>query len=187
MNARELSLAIVFAALYAVLVMVFGIISYGPVQLRVADALIALAALFGGPVILGVSLGALIGNTYTNVLIYWIGPVDILFGPVANLISASLIFALRRRRFLACLVGALPIGLIVGSYLSLFFPPPEAFDLNLPPWLAMVISITLSSLVAIAGIGYVLLNALSRPGIVKPLTARGLRLYLPRVGNAQGT
>jgi len=174
MNARELSLAAVFAALYAVLVIIFAPISFGPVQLRVADALIPLAALFCWPVVSGVALGALVANTYGG-----LGPIDIVLGPVANFVAASLIFVLRRRRFFACLIGALPIGFIVGSYLLVFFPPPDIFGLSLSPWLAMVVSITLSSLIAIAGIGYMLLSALSRPGVAKPLASRGLKLYLP--------
>jgi uncharacterized membrane protein len=179
MDARELSLTAIFAALYAVLVVVLLPVSFGPVQLRVADALISLAALFGWPVVLGVSFGAVVSNIMGG-----LGVIDVVFGPIANLISASLIFLLRKQRFLACVVGALPIGFIVGSYLWLFFPPPDIFGLILPAWLAMVISITLSSLVAIAGIGYVLLSALSRPGIVKPLASRGLKLYLLEERNA---
>ncbi|MEM3047346.1 MAG: QueT transporter family protein [Candidatus Bathyarchaeia archaeon] len=173
MDARELSLTAIFAALYAVLVVFLLPVSFGPAQLRVADALISLAALFGWPVVLGVTLGAVVSN-----IIGGLGVIDVVFGPVANLVAASLIFALRKRRFLACVVGSLPIGFIVGAYLPLFFPPPEIFGLNLSPWLAMVISITLSSLIAIAGIGYMLLTALSRPGVAKPLVARGLKLYL---------
>ncbi len=172
MDVRELSLSAAFAALYAASVIILAPISFGPVQLRLADSLIPLAALFGWPVVVGVTVGCLVGNAY-----YWLGVQDVVLGPIANLIAATLIFALRRRPLLACVIGSIPIGLIVGGYLWLFFPPPEIFGLALPAWAGMIVSITISSLVALAGIGYILLEALSRPGVVKPLRASGLRVY----------
>jgi uncharacterized membrane protein len=144
---------------------------YGPVQLRVADCLIALAVLLGWPVVGGVALGCFLTNS-----LYFIGFQDVIFGPLANLVAATLVFLLRRRRFAACFVGALPIGLIVGGYLWVFFPPPEILS-SLPIWLGMIVSITVSSLIAVAGIGYLLLVVLSRPGIIGPLKSRGLKVF----------
>jgi uncharacterized membrane protein len=138
--------------------------------LRVADALIALAALFGWPVVGGVTLGCFVTNAY-----YFLGAPDVIFGPIANLVAAYLIMYLRKRRLLACIVGALPIGLIVGGYLWLFFPPPEVLG-TLPAWAAMIVSITVSSLIAVAVIGYLVLSILSRPNIIEPLKSRGLKV-----------
>src|SRR4030042_3524385 len=101
MKTSEISLAIVFSSLYAVLVIVLAPISYGPIQLRVADCLIPLAALFGWPVIAGVSVGCFLGNAY-----FWMGPKDVVLGTIANLIAASIIFMLRKRQFLACVTGS---------------------------------------------------------------------------------
>jgi hypothetical protein len=171
-KASELSLAVVFSSLYAVFVVALTPISYGPVQLRVADCLIPLAALFGWPVIAGVTVGCFLGNAY-----FWLGPQDVAFGTIANLIAATIIFVLRKRQFLACVLGSLPIGIIVGSYLWMFFPPPDIFGLQLPMWSAMIISITISSLIAIAGIGYALLKALSSSSIANTLKSRGVKFY----------
>lgn len=172
MKASELSLAVVFSSLYAVLLVALAPISYGPVQLRVADCLIPLAALFGWPVIAGVTVGCFLGNAY-----YWLGPQDVVLGTIANLIAATIIFVLRKRQFLACVLGSFPIGIIVGSYLWIFFPPPDIFGLQLPMWSAMVISITISSLVAMAGIGYALLKTLSSSSITTALKSRGVKTY----------
>jgi uncharacterized membrane protein len=169
----ELSLAVVFSSLYAVLVVALAPISYGPVQLRVADCLIPLAALFGWPVIAGVTVGCFLGNAY-----FWLGPQDVVLGTVANLVAATIIFLLRKRKFLACVLGSLPIGIIVGSYLWIFFPPPSIFGLQLPVWAAMVASITISTLIAVAGIGYALLKALSSPSVARALKSRGLKVYI---------
>ena len=174
-DSRDVTLTAVFAALYAVInvvqmVTIGNPTIYGPVQLRIADALIPLAALFGWPIVGGVTIGCFVTNAY-----YFISPTDVVFGPIANLVAASLILLLRKRRLLACVVGALPIGLIVGGYLWLFFPPPEIFS-TLPAWLASIASITISSLIAVAVIGYLLLSMLSRRSILEPLKSRGLKV-----------
>ncbi|MEM2927325.1 MAG: QueT transporter family protein [Candidatus Bathyarchaeia archaeon] len=174
---KALGLLMIFASLYALLTITFAPISFGPLQLRLADCLISLAALFGWPLILGVTLGCFVGNAYTNLFYFWMGPYDILLGPLANLVAASIIFLLRKHRLMACIIGSIPIGFIVGGYLWIFFPPPDIFGLILPAWMSMVLSLTMSSLIAIGGLGYGLLKALSKDSILKPLTSRGLRVY----------
>jgi len=147
-------------------------ISFGPIQIRVADALIPLAAIFGWPVVVGAGLGCLAANAY-----YSLGWIDVILGPLANLVSAYLVFILRRRLFIACTLGALPIGFIVGGYLWLLLPPPSVFGLDLPSWAAMIVSITSSTLLATAGLGYLLLKTMARKEILEPLKLRGLRIY----------
>jgi uncharacterized membrane protein len=177
---RTITLTAVFAALYAVINVVQSATVgnptiYGPIQLRIADALIPLAALIGWPVVGGVTIGCFVTNAY-----YFISPTDVILGPVANFIAAMLILYLRRRRLLACVVGALPIGFIVGGYLWLFFPPPDLF--SAPAWLASIASITVSSIVSLAVIGYALLTVLSRKGIIEPLKSHGLKTLDARTG-----
>jgi len=174
-DSKDVALTTIFSALYLI-INVLQMVSignptiYGPIQLRVADCLIALSALLGWPVISGVTIGCFLTNAY-----YFIGIQDVVFGPVANFIAASIVFLLRRHRFLACIVGAMPVGFIVGGYLWLFFPPPEVFG-AVPAWIGMITSITLSSLIAISLIGYVLLLTLSKPSIMKPLKSHGLKV-----------
>ena len=175
-DSRDLTSTAVFAALYVVINVVEAIVvggpvlTYGPIQLRVADALIALAALFGLPVIGGVTIGCLVTNAY-----FFLGAPDVILGPIANLVAAYIVMLLRKHHMIACIASAFPIGFIVGGYLWLFFPAPEIFG-SLPAWFGMIISITLSSLVAIAVLGYLLLSTLSRPNILNPLKSHGLRV-----------
>jgi uncharacterized membrane protein len=143
---------------------------YGPVQLRIADFMIALTILFGWPMVGGVTLGCFLTNAY-----FFIGAPDVILGPLANLIAACIILVLRRHKLAACITGALPIGFIVGGYLWLFFPPPDLFGV-LPAWTAMIASITVSSLIAVAVLGYIALKLLSRPSVIKPLKSRGLKV-----------
>ncbi len=175
LDSRDLTIAALFTALYAVinLIQSFSIGNptvYGPIQLRLADFMIALAALFGWPLIGGVTAGCLLTNAY-----YFIGVPDVVLGPIANLVAASFVLALRKHRLLACISGALPVGLIVGSYLWLFFPPPDVFGI-LPAWIAMIVSITISSLIAVGVLGYTILSLLSSPKIIGPLKSRGLKV-----------
>jgi len=177
MDTRDITSTAVFTSLYVVINLVQAAtvgnpaIS-GPVQLRVADCLIALAALLGWPVVAGVTAGCLLTNAYA-----FIDPVDVVLGPMANLAAAALVLLLRKRQLLACTLAAFPIGVVIGGgYLWWFFVPPDIFGLSSPAWVAMMISITVSSLIAIAVIGYALLKILSRPGVVEPLKSRGLKV-----------
>jgi uncharacterized membrane protein len=159
-KSKEITIIAVIAALYAALVIVLAPISFGPLQLRVADCLIPLAALFGMPAVIGVGLGAFIANTY-----WFLSPIDVFFGSIANIIAGYIIFRFKDRIFLACVTASIIIGGIVGGYLWLFFSPPSILGIKMPFWLAMIISISLSSLVAIAGIGYLLLETLKRSNL----------------------
>jgi len=177
LDSRDLALTGIFAALYAVINLIQTLSPvgnpsiYGPIQLRVSDFLIALAALLGLPVVIGVTIGCVAVNTFGP-----IGPLDIVLGSLANLIAASLVMSFRKNRLLACILGALPIGIIVGGgYLWMFFPSPTELAF-LPAWIAMLISILISSLIAIAVIGYLILRTLSRPSIIEPLKSRGLKV-----------
>ncbi|MGQ9623983.1 MAG: QueT transporter family protein [Candidatus Bathycorpusculaceae bacterium] len=177
-ESRDVSLTAVFAALYAVINLVqsfspFGNPSvYGPVQLRLADFLIALAALFGMPVVVGVTVGCAVVN-----MLGPIGSIDVVFGSIANLVAASLVMLLRKRKLLACIVGAFPIGIIVGGgYLWMFFQPPSELAFLPEPWIAMLTSILISSLIAVTVIGYIVLRILCRPGIIEPLKSHGLKM-----------
>jgi hypothetical protein len=146
----------------------------GPVQLRVADCLIPLAALFGMPVVAGVTVGGVLTNAYVS----YVAPVDVVLGPIANLIAATLVMLFRKHQLLATVFAALPIGIIVGGgYLWWFFPLWDIFGVELPAWTATMVSIIISSLVATVGIGYPLLKILGRPEIMEPLKARGLKSH----------
>lgn len=177
-SAKDIALSAVFISLYVAVNLVQAAtvgnpaIS-GPLQLRVADCLIPLAALLGWPVVVGATVGCVLTNAYA-----FINPIDVVAGPIANLIATSLVLLLRRRQLLACIIAAFPIGVIVGGgYLWWFFDPPDIFGLRLPAWMAMMISIIISSLIATTGIGYLLLKILSRPGIIEPLKSYGLEVY----------
>jgi uncharacterized membrane protein len=166
MNTRKISLTAVIAALYAAIVIILAPISFGPIQLRVADALIPLAALIGLPAVYGVALGALVANTY-----WFLSPIDVVLGAAANLVAGYILYKYKDRLVPASLASSLAIGLIVGGYLWMFFPPPSIMGIQMPVWLGMMISITLSSIVAITIIGLALLKLLEGSGYLKQVNA----------------
>ena len=179
-DTRDITLTAVFAALYAVLVAVQGLSAAATIQLRFADCLIPLSAIFGWPTIFGVTLGCVVGNATTSAFLPN-GIYDVSLGPMANLIAAYLIYMLRNRRLIGCVIGSIVIGAFVGSYIWMIFGPPSniygiEFPATWPVWVASIASITVSSLVAIAVIGYILLTALSKPNIIEALKSKGLKV-----------
>jgi predicted membrane protein len=182
-DSRDVALTAVFASLYAVVNIIQtamgGPVTYGPIQLRLADCLIPLSALFGWPQVLGVAVGCF-SNAY-----YWLDPADVIVGPVVNLAAAILIMLLRRQRVVACVSGALTVGVPIGLYLYYLYTQgnpimrqqiPEFPGPTLPLWSAFILSLTISSLVTVGVIGYILLTFLSRSSIIEPLKSRGLKV-----------
>ncbi len=179
-DSKDLALTAVFAALYAVLVASQGLSAAASVQLRFADCLIPLSAIFGWPVIIGLTCGCIVGNATTSAALTN-GIYDVVFGPIANLIATYLIYVLRNKRLIGCVIGSVVVGIFVGSYLWMIFGPSSswfgiALPTNWPIWVTSIVSITASSLVAIAIIGYALLTALSKPSIIEALKSKGLKV-----------
>lgn len=76
-NSIYMTMTAALAALYALGVVFLAPISFQLFQVRVADALLPLAILFGWPAIIGLSLGAFVANFFGP-----LGPVDIIGGAV---------------------------------------------------------------------------------------------------------
>jgi uncharacterized membrane protein len=156
-TSKDVALAAVLAALYAAYVFYFSVTSFGPLQVRVVDALLPLSILLGFPAVIGVTIGCFIGN--------WLGSpfgvVDIIGGPVANLVAGTLALAVTRRKFrgswvLAISLEIVAVTLIVGSYLIALTTAP-----GVPLWVGWVEFLG-SEVVAIGVLGYPLLKAVSR-------------------------
>ena len=189
---RDLTLASVFAALYAVLVVAFAGNSFLPIQLRVADVLMPLVILFGWPVALGLGIGALVGNFAGETLLgfqFSSIAVDMIFGGITNLLAGIVAWQIGRRGwtrlgrnkvwFLATSAETVIISLVVGSYLYIILGIPAEiifYGFTFSGLLASIAGITVGSIVAINILGYVLLLGLARPQTIRALKARGLRV-----------
>ena len=97
----------IIAALYVALTLIFAPISFGVVQLRVAEALTILP-LFTSAAIPGLFIGCVLANLFGGAIIW-----DIVFGSLATLIGAILGYALRKNRWLVPIPAILANTVIV--------------------------------------------------------------------------
>jgi len=167
-NSVSITLTATFAAVYAIGVYFLTPISFLPFQVRVADALLPLAMLFGWPAIIGLSIGAFIANFFGP-----LGVVDILGGALANFLATFLAWKLfRNRSRFWQLVGVAEeiaaVTLIVGTYLSYVLAQPL-----LLVWLGVFSG----SVLAIGILGSALLFALSTNRMVVALRSHGFLIH----------
>ena len=115
-----LARAAIIAALYVVLTMVFAPISFGPMQVRIAEVLTILP-LFTPAAIPGLFVGCLLGNILGGGVIW-----DIIFGSLATLIGAALGYALRSNRWLV------PIPAILANAIIIPFVLKYGYGIEMP-------------------------------------------------------
>jgi uncharacterized membrane protein len=165
---KEISLAIVFAALYAVGVIVLAPISFNIFQVRVADAMLPLSIIFGWPAIVGITIGTIVSNFFGG-----LGPIDIVGGSIANFLATLFAWKIGTRAIKGSWIHGIiaeimTVTIIVGSYLSYLFGMPLEIGL---------FGVLIGSFIAIGILGYLLLRVISRPFITKTFKAYGLRVY----------
>ncbi len=151
--AKPVTIASIYAALYATITILetvtVGTLAYGPIQVRVSDALLPLPMIHGIPAAIGLAIGCFVANAYATGNI-----IDIVFGSIANLVAGVLAAkASKGKPFLASTYAILAVTLIVGTYLPLLFP--------IPLWFSYA-SIFVGEAIAIYLIGYPLLKILQK-------------------------
>ena len=118
--------AAVIAALYAVLTILQNTLLPGTasmaVQFRVSEVLTILAV-FTPAAIPGLAVGCVIANISSLSVL---GPYDMIFGSLASLLAAVLMYSLRNKRLFklpvaAALMPALANGILVGFEIEFFF------------------------------------------------------------------
>ena len=122
---RKLARVGLIAALYAVVTLVLGSFAYGPIQFRISEILMFLP-LFGKEYIIALTIGCFVANV--------VGPFgvpDIIFGTLATLISAILVYYTPKiikndkyTLFIASLWPTVINALIIGWELYKFFGMP---------------------------------------------------------------
>lgn len=148
--------ASIYAAMYVALVFLFSPISYGVVNLRVANILIGLVPILGWPAILGQTLGVFIANqpAFGDQL----GAID-LINVIPSFVFSWLLWRLRKRSvFLGLTLYSLALGVSVSFALSV------AFNI---PFLVQIPQVTTGIFIATAILGYILYRAASRVGVLR--------------------
>jgi len=163
-NAREVAVAALVAAMYAVLVAALPMVSFLMWQVRLADALLMLSTVLGWPAVVGVTFGCLLGNLTAPWGSALLVAVDAVLGSTANFIASYLAYRIAyrkglKRKVLAACCEVAVVSIIVGSYLK--FLLEWAFGVDLPLWLS-ISGVVPGSLVAIGGLGTLLSVALER-------------------------
>ena len=171
-SARDVALTSIFAAIYAVLVIVLAPISFLPIQVRVADALLPLTILYGWPAVIGLSLGAAVANFVAGQIFFggWTS-IDVVGGAFANFVAGYLAWRLaagrgRAVRIAATILQAAVISFIVGTYLWAIFGFPETYGgelgVEFPGLPAFWLFIGLGSLIAVVVLGNILFEGVLR-------------------------
>ena len=144
--------AAVIAAIYTVLVIIFAPISFGPVQVRIAEALTVLPY-FTPAAIPGVTIGCFLSAALTAA-----DPLDMIFGSLATLIAALTSYGLRRHKFLVTIPPIVSNALIIPWVLRYAYNVPDAIPF-------MMLTVGLGEVLSVGILGMILLFTLER---VKP-------------------
>lgn len=145
LSTKFLAQAGVIAALYAVVTVILAPLSYGPVQVRISEAL-AILPFVTAAAIPGLFLGCVAGNIYGGLGLY-----DVVGGSLCTLLAAYLTYLISgtKRPILAPLPPVLINAFGVSLYLHFLF------DL---PYLLTVLYIAAGEVVACYFLGYPLLK-----------------------------
>ena len=145
-----LTQAAMIAALYVVLTLVFQAISFGEIQVRIAEALTILPV-FTPAAIPGLFIGCLIGNIIGGSIL-----PDIIFGSIATLIGAYFTYLLRKQnKFLT------PLPPIISNTIIVPFILHYAYGFNLPiPF--MMLTVGIGEIISCGLLGMILYTPLQK-------------------------
>lgn len=145
-NARRVTNIGVLTALYVVLTAMCSSFAYGQVQFRVSEMLILLC-FFNKDYIISMFLGCLMVNLFSPM-----GFMDVVFGTAATVISAVLIYSLRKKSklFFVSLLPVLFNGVLVGAELSY---------INGTPFLVNAGWVALGEFVCVSFVGVIVIKA----------------------------
>lgn len=127
---RALAEICLVAAAYAALTIALGPISYGPIQFRVPEVLKSLV--IWRPHLVAAFV---VGNILSNITSPQVGPWELGFMPLANLIGATLCAAIGRR---SAWIGAAVYAVVIAGAVALMLSALQRvpFVLLFPPLLA---------------------------------------------------
>lgn len=145
---KMITQAALIAAVYVALVLIFKPISFGAIQVRIAEALCILP-FFSFAAVPGLAVGCLLGNFFSGAAM-----PDVIFGTLATLIAAILSYQLRNKnKFLVCVPPILANAIIVPFVLQYAYGVPDSY-----PFLFATVG--LGEVIAVGVLGNVLLLAL---------------------------
>ena len=143
---KNLCLSGIIAALYAGLTILLQAISFGPVQIRVAEAM-TLLPLLTPAAVPGLAIGCFVANLICSTWQDWV------FGTLATLIAAVMTRKLRNNLYLAAAMPVVSNALIIGPMLYWMFGGS---------WALNILSVGFGEAVACYALGVPLIRSLQR-------------------------
>ncbi len=156
--------AAVYAAMYVALGLAFSPISYGVINLRLANVLIGLVPIIGWPAVIGQALGVFIANQ--PLLGDPLGPID-LINVIPSFVFSWLLWKLRKKSvFLGLTLYSVALGISVSFALSYAFNLPLlTFWSGQGP--GLIPTVTTGIFLTTAVLGYILYKAVNRLGVLQ--------------------
>ncbi|MDO8879705.1 MAG: QueT transporter family protein [Coriobacteriia bacterium] len=184
MRTRSIAQAGVIGAVYAALTLVViqSPLGYGPVQIRLSEAVTVVACLTPAA-IPGLWIGTAVANAYLATQFGILALLDVVFGSVASLLGAVWAWRHRDRPGIALAGPVVANALIVPAYLPLMLSGLAGLDYYRIPalgidasgaWWAMylfgVVAVGFGQAVVVYGLGLPLLRLLKRLGAERILS-----------------
>lgn len=171
--AQTAMITAVYAAATLVCNLVFPVISWGPVQLRLSEAICVIAITLPTARV-GLTLGCVVAN-FINIFIAGtgaIGILDVIFGSFATFIGATLCWKFKKKPLLAMSMFIFSNALIVPAYLPIisqwtgFYTLPFS-DISLDGYYILmylfgVVSIAIGEAIVIFALGLPIYKALNK-------------------------
>lgn len=155
-GSKNIALIAMYAALYAALVIGLGFMSYGPLNIRLADAMVAAVPILGIAGVLGHTLGVFIANLFSTA-----GLVDLLNTIPSFVMAFAVYYTYKKTKndytvIITCTAYSAVLGATVGWMLS------SLYALPLEPTIFYVF---LGNFIASVLIGWPLFKLLKKAGI----------------------
>ncbi len=163
-----------YAALYAALVIGLGFISYGPLNIRLADAMVAAVPVLGIAGVLGHTLGVFIANLFSTA-----GLIDLLNTIPSFVMAFAVYYTYKKTKndytvIATCTAYSAVLGATVGWMLS------SLYGLPLEPTIFYVF---LGNFIASVLIGYPLFKVLKKMGLERWLGGNWTHPHPPKQAN----
>ena len=147
---KILSRSAIYISLYIALCYVFAPISFGMIQVRIAEAL-CIMPLFDPFAIVSITIACFLSNLLISVSL-----IDAVFGSIATFIGLILIIYIKKTNFF---LKMLPT--VLSNAIIIPFVLKYAYGINEPLWLSGL-TVGIGEVISVMGLGYLLYLYLNR-------------------------
>lgn len=140
----------IYISLYIALCYVFAPISFGMVQVRIAEALCILP-LFDPYAVVAITIACFLSNLLISVSL-----IDAIFGSIATFIGLVLIFFIKKDNFYLKMAPT-----VISNAIIIPFVLKYAYGINEPLWLS-ALTVAIGEIISVIGLGYLLYMYLNK-------------------------